>query len=128
MFRTIRRLALSAVFLWSAVNALQNAEHMTGPAEALDLPEAEKMVRLHGAVNLLGGIMLVLNIKPRLAAWSMIANLIPTTLGGHRFWEETDEGARTNQMVHFFKNVGLVGGLLTVIASERNARRVAELT
>ena len=36
---------------------------------------------------------------------------MPTTAAGHRFWEH--EGAnRQQQLIHFLKNVGLVGGLL----------------
>lgn len=119
MLGFIRRLLLGAIFLSSSVNAIQNAEDMTAPAEALGLPEPETMVRLHGGINLLGGLMLALNIKPKLASWALIGNLIPTTLGGHQFWEEDDEGAKMNQMIHFLKNVSLLGGLLTVIASER---------
>lgn len=118
MFRFIRRALLSAVFLSASVNVIQNAEHMTGPAEALGLPEPENMVRLHGAVNLVGGLMLLLNIKPKLAAWALVGNLIPTTLGGHQFWAEDDEGAKMGQMIHFMKNLGILGGLFTFIASE----------
>ena len=79
------------------------------------------MVQLHGGVNLVGGIMLGLGIKPRLAALALIANLIPTTLAGHRFWEEDDEQAKMDQQVHFAKNVSLLGGLLAIIAAERTA-------
>ncbi len=116
MLRFIRRALLSTVFLASSVNVIQNAEQMTAPAEALGLPEPAQMVRLHGIVNLVGGLMLVLNVKPRLATWALIGNLIPTTLGGHRFWEEDEEGARIGQMVHFMKNMSMLGGLLGVLA------------
>jgi putative oxidoreductase len=116
MLRFIRRALLATIFLSSSANAIQNAEQMTAPAEALGLPEPVQMVRLHGIVNLVGGAMLALGIKPRLAAWALIANLIPTTAGGHRFWEEDDEGAKMGQMVHFLKNVSLLGGLLGVLA------------
>ena len=118
MFRFIRRALLSAVFLSASVNVIQNAEHMTAPAEALGLPEPENMVRLHGTVNLIGGLMLLLGIKPKLAAWTLVGNIIPTTLGGHQFWAEEDEGDKIGQMVHFLKNLAILGGLLTFIASE----------
>lgn len=117
MFGFIRRALLSAVFVWSSINAIQNAEHMTGPADALGLPEPVTMVKIHGWVNLVGGLMLALNIKPKLAATAMAGNLIVTTAGGHQFWEADDEGEKINQMVHFSKNVSLLGGLLGVLAS-----------
>lgn len=119
MTRLLRRALLSAIFLWTSIGVLQNAEHMTAPAEALGLPEPEQFVRLHGAVNLVGSLMLILGIKPKLAAWAIVANLIPTTVGGHRFWEQDDEGGKIEQTIHFLKNVSLLGGLLSLIATER---------
>lgn len=117
MLRLIHRTLLAAVFLWTSINVIQNAEHMTGPADALGLPEPETMVKLHGWINLIGGTMLVLNIRPKLAAWVMSGNLIATTVGGHQFWEADDEGEKIDQMIHFFKNLSMLGGLLGVIAS-----------
>jgi uncharacterized membrane protein YphA (DoxX/SURF4 family) len=58
------------------------------------------------------GTALAIGIKPRLAALSLAASLIPTTLAGHRFWEEEDERARAMQLTQFLKNLGLLGGLL----------------
>ena len=37
---------------------------------------------------------------------------LPTTIAGHRYWEESDPATRSNQKVHFFKNVSMMGGLL----------------
>ena len=123
MIRALARLLLSAVFLQTSVGVIRNAEHMTAGPEALGLPEPVRMVQLHGATNLVGGLMLALGIKPRLAALALIANLIPTTLGSHRFWEEDDDMGKMSQQIHFFKNVGLLGGLFAVIAAERAAAR-----
>ena len=47
-----------------------------------------------------------------LAALALIGSIVPTTYAGHRFWEETDEATRAEQRMHFFKNLGLLGGLL----------------
>jgi putative oxidoreductase len=121
MLRTLARLLLAAVFLQTSTGAMRNAEYMTAGPEALGLPEPVRMVQLHGAVNLIGGLMMALGIKPRLAAWALIANLIPTTFAGHRFWEEDDEGAKMGQKIHFLKNVSLLGGLLGIVAAERAA-------
>ena len=124
MLRALARLLTAAVYLSTARGVIENAEHLTGIPESLGLPEPERMVQLHGATNLVGGLMLALGIKPRLAAWALIANLVPTTLAGHRYWEEDDDDGRMGQRVHFFKNVSMLGGLLAVVAMERaHARR-----
>ncbi|HSK97597.1 MAG TPA: DoxX family protein [Euzebyales bacterium] len=123
MIRALARLLLSSVFLQTSLKAIQNAERMTAGPEALGLPEPVRMVQLHGVTNLVGGVLLALGIKPRLAAWALVANLVPTTLAGHRFWEEDDEGARLGQEIQFFKNISMLGGLFAVIAAEGAAAR-----
>jgi len=42
----------------------------------------------------------------------LAATLVPTTAAGHRFWEEEDPAQRSNQRIHFFKNVSMLGGLI----------------
>jgi putative oxidoreductase len=123
MIRALARLLLSSVFLQTSLKTIRNAEHMTAGPEALGLPEPVRMVQLHGATNLVGGLMLALGIKPRLAAWALVMNLVPTTVAGHRFWEEDDERAKMGQEIHFFKNVSMLGGLFAIIAAERAAAR-----
>lgn len=119
MLRALARMLVSAVYLSTSTSAIQNAEHMSDAPDALGLPEPTRMVQLHGATNLVGGLLLALGIKPKLAAWALAANLVPTTFAGHRFWEEDDEAGRMGQQVHFFKNVSLLGGLFAIIAMER---------
>jgi uncharacterized membrane protein YphA (DoxX/SURF4 family) len=48
----------------------------------------------------------------RLAALVLIGSIIPTTLGGHRFWEAEEPGMRELQQTQFLKNLGLLGGLI----------------
>ena len=46
------------------------------------------------------------------ASTVLAASLIPTTVAGHRFWEETDPTAKKTQRLNFAKNASIVGGLL----------------
>lgn len=70
-------------------------------------------VRLNGATQIAAAGALALGISPRLAAGVLATSLVPTTLAGHRFWEATDPTERAQQRAHFFKNVSMLGGLLT---------------
>lgn len=74
--------------------------------------EATTLVRLNAAVHVGAGLTLATGRAPRLSAAVIAATMPPTTLTGHRFWEETDPAARTNQAMHFLKNVAITGGLL----------------
>ena len=38
--------------------------------------------------------------------------MVPTTVGGHRFWEESDPARAHPAATHFLKNVSMLGGLL----------------
>jgi uncharacterized membrane protein YphA (DoxX/SURF4 family) len=66
--------------------------------------------------------MLALGILPKLAAAALFASLIPTTLAGHPFWKVEDDAGRKQQQTQFAKNLGLLGGLLLVMA-DRKAKR-----
>ena len=67
--------------------------------------DVEQVVRLNGAVQLVAGSMLALGRVPRLSALAIAASLLPTTYAGHRFWETDDKQERTQQRIHFLKNV-----------------------
>ena len=74
--------------------------------------DAEKLVRINGAVMVGAGTLMALGKLRRLAALALIGSIIPTTYAGHRFWEEEDEATKAQQRIHFLKNLGLLGGLI----------------
>lgn len=61
---------------------------------------------------MLGGLALASGKGRRLGAVVLAGSLIPTTLAGHSFWQESDKTVRAAQKVQFMKNLGLMGGLL----------------
>jgi uncharacterized membrane protein YphA (DoxX/SURF4 family) len=121
----VRRLArpmLASMFVTGGLDAVRNpapkasAADPVAPAIARRVPylpeDPEQLVRINGAVMLGAGTMLALGRAPRLSALLLAGTIVPTTLAGHRFWEEDDPQTRKQQQVHFFKNVGMLGGLL----------------
>lgn len=127
--RLLARPMLASIFVVGAATALKST---SGPAAKADpvtsrlvplarkagipLPEdPETLVKINAGLQIGAGLMLATGRAPRLSAGVLAASLVPTTLAGHRFWEVDDPTQRTQQRLHFFKNVSLVGGL--VIAS-----------
>ena len=126
--RLLARPMLASMFVVGGINSLKNAEAM-GPAAQ---PVADKfvplvqkavpqapiptdpvtLVRLNAVAHIVAGAALATGRAPRLSATVLAASLVPTTMAGHRFWEESDPAAKSNQKVHFFKNVSMMGGLL----------------
>jgi uncharacterized membrane protein YphA (DoxX/SURF4 family) len=72
---------------------------------------------------LAAGTALALGLWPRLAAGVLAGTIVPTTLAGHPYWELEDPAARRQQRIHFFKNLGLLGGALLVCAEQPPRRR-----
>jgi putative oxidoreductase len=113
------RLLLAAIFVHGGWHAFKDPAKRPDQAARLGLPQPELMVRANGAAMAAGGVALALGIFPVATAAGLIASLIPTTLAGHRFWEEDDQQARRMQLTQFLKNAGLIGGLVLLISRRR---------
>jgi putative oxidoreductase len=121
--RAVGRVALSAIFITGGADAFLDPGPRADKAAELGVPlEPQLAVRVNGATMLAAGTALALGVWPRLAAATLAGTLVPTTLAGHPYWRMTDPAARRQQRTHFFKNVGMFGGALLVLA-ERPARR-----
>ena len=82
-------------------------------AHAMRLPEDPvTLVRLNGVVQVAAGALLAAGRLPRVSSAVLAASLVPTTLAGHRFWEEEDTTTRAVQRISFMKNLAMLGGLL----------------
>jgi uncharacterized membrane protein YphA (DoxX/SURF4 family) len=120
----VARPLLASIFISSGLDAVQHpegkikaAEKVTGPLAshlAVVPDDTATAVTINGAVQVVAGALLSFGILRRTAAVALIGSLIPTTLAGHRFWEEIDEQARVKQITQFLKNLGLLGGLVLV--------------
>lgn len=116
--RRVARLALAAPFIWLGYEAAADPGARVALAADLGIPSPETAVRVNGAAMVAGGIGLATGVLPRASALGLVASMIPTTLAGHSFWQQQDPVARKQNRIQFLKNVGMVGGLLAVIAAE----------
>lgn len=113
--RTLARPLLAAIFVSSGISALRDPSYVAMLAQEAGLTEPERLARAHGATNLVGGLALATGRLPRLAALALAAGLVPTTLVGHAFWSAPAD-QKQMQQISFFKNLGLLGGLLLAAA------------
>ena len=130
--RRLARPMLSTVFVTSGIDTLRNpgprvemAEPVaTKAAEPLSPPlpqDTEQLVKINAIAQVVAGTLLAWGRFRRLAATVLAATLVPTTLAGHRFWEMEDPAQRSQQQVQFFKNVGLLGGLILAAVDTEGA-------
>lgn len=133
LVRRIARPLLSSIFIYGGIDAAMHpaskvtrAEKVnaTALAKRLGLQDADQLVRVNGIAQVVGGFALATNRLPRLAALGLVASLGPTTLAGHRFWEEDDESAKALHRTHFFKNLSILGGLLLAVVDTQGKESV----
>ncbi|HZT67178.1 MAG TPA: DoxX family membrane protein [Acidimicrobiales bacterium] len=131
--RYMARPLMGGLFVMSGVDVLRNPEPRAKAAAPLldeisdrvgKLPaDSVQLVQANAAVHVVAGTMLTIGRAPRLAAAALAASLVPTTLGGHRFWEFEDPQQASQQRVHFMKNAAILGGLLFAATDRRRSRR-----
>lgn len=127
LVRRIARPLLSTIFIAGGIEALKNPSGKAQAAAPMieksteTLPssvtqkmpaETETLVRINAGVQIGGGVLLAIGKVPRVASLVLAGSLVPTTVIGHAFWNETDPDKRAADQAHFLKNVSLLGGLL----------------
>jgi putative oxidoreductase len=106
----ISRIFLCGIFLRTGIGKIIDPSLTLQMMESKNLPVPNLLIIPTIIVLLVGGISVLLGYKARYGALLLIGFLIPTTLIFH-----TDFSDRM-QEIQFFKNLGLMGGLLMVVA------------
>jgi putative oxidoreductase len=106
------RTLLGAVFLLAGVSKLRDRK------ASLEYMRFKGMTRMTGpmltaatAVEIGAGLALLLGYRTKLASSALAAYLVPTSALFHDFWKAQGP-ERQNQMIHFMKNLSIIGGLL----------------
>jgi putative oxidoreductase len=104
------RILLALLFL---IEGYKKVTHVAGTAGYLGkvgVPAPEVTVWGVIAIELVGGLLIVLGWQTRIVAWIMAAFTLGTALLGHKFWIDA---AQTTQ---FLKNLSIMGGFLLLAA------------
>jgi putative oxidoreductase len=109
------RVLLALLFVISGLSKLSGFESTVGYIASKGLPLPQLAAAGAIAVELVGGILLVIGWQARWAAAAIFLFLIPTTLMFHAFWTVEGPGARMEQ-IQFMKNLCIMGGMLYVMA------------
>lgn len=104
----IGRLFLVAIFITSGIEKMGNYAGTQGYMEAMGVPVV--MLPLVIALEVLGGIAILIGFKARLAALAMAGFSAASAILFH-----TDFGDPI-QMMMFMKNIAIAGGFLMIVA------------
>jgi putative oxidoreductase len=108
------RILIALIFILSGFSKIGGFAGTVGyiASKGLPLPQLAAIGSI--IVELGGGILLVLGWKARWAAAAMLVFTALAALLFHNFWAMPPDQAQ-NQMIHFMKNISMMGGLLYVI-------------
>jgi uncharacterized membrane protein YphA (DoxX/SURF4 family) len=110
------------MFFYGGMNSIRNAKTMAPKAQPVadlihrTVPDvdvsAANLVRANGVLHVAAATAVATGHVPRISSFILASSLVPTTAAGHQFWNESDPAARKNQLIHFLKNLSMIGGLL----------------
>jgi len=124
--RSLARPMLSAAFVVEGINTLRDPRPRVEASEDKAttvgvLADPELRVKVIAGVQVAAGLLLAVGKFRRLSAVALIGSTIPIAYSGQRFWEVDDPQERGQQLVHFSKNVGLIGGLILELVDTEGA-------
>ena len=109
------RLLLAALFLPAGIGKLTGFAGTVGYISSVGLPLPTVAAAVAAAVEVLGSLALIFGFGTRFAALALAFFTLVASFFFHAYWS-LPAGQQMMQQLMFFKNVGVVGGLLALAA------------
>lgn len=108
----IGRLLFGGYFFYNGLNHFTMRKMMASYAASKGVPAPDMAVLGSGLLILLGGLSILLGIRPHVGAGLIVIFLLGITPMMHNFWAVTDPNQRMMEMINFTKNFALLGAAL----------------
>jgi len=109
------RLLLSLLFIPAGLGKLTGFAGTVGYISSVGLPLPQLGAAIALVVEIVGGIALIAGYGTRIAAIALALFTLVATFFFHAFWSVPAEQHMIQQLM-FYKNIAVVGGLLTLAA------------
>ena len=116
----IGRLMIAALFLPAGLAKLSGFEGTVGYITSVGLPLPTVAAAVALAVEVLASVALIVGFQTRIAAAVLAVFTVVASVFFHAFWAAAPEQAFVQQLL-FFKNIGVIGGLLVLVSSGAGA-------
>lgn len=109
------RILLALIFLMSGIGKIGGFAGTAGYMASKGLPMVEVLLAITIVIEVGAALMLILGWKARLGAAALFLWMIPVTFMFHNFWAMPADQQMIQQIM-FMKNLGLMGGMLYIMA------------
>lgn len=106
----IGRILVAVLFLMSGFGKISAPEATIGYIASAHLPLPTVGYGISLAVEVVGGLLLVVGYRTRMVAAVLALFTLGAALAFHNNF------ADQNQMIHFMKNIAIIGGLFQIVA------------
>lgn len=107
----VARVLLMALFVIFGLDKFLNFSGTAQYMESVGLPLPTLAAFSALVMEFFVGLAILLGFYTRPLALALLLYTVITALIGHRYWALTG-GVRLDTMIHFYKNMGIAGGLL----------------
>ena len=111
----VGRILLALMFVWAGYGKITGYAGTAGWMASAGMPMVGVFLPLAILGELGGGIALIVGWKARWVALALAGFTLVASLIFHNFWAMTGDAVMTN-MLFFYKNVAVIGGMLMVFA------------
>jgi uncharacterized membrane protein YphA (DoxX/SURF4 family) len=108
----VGRAIFGGFFLYNGINHFKNRRMMAAYARSKNVPAADAAVIASGAMIAAGGLSVFMGTRPKVGAALIAGFLAGVSPLMHRFWSEQEPQQQTNEMIHFTKNMAMLGGAM----------------
>jgi len=111
----VGRTLLALIFLTSGYGKIGGFAGTAGWMASKGLPMAEVLLAITIVIEIGAALMIIGGYKTRLGATALLLWMIPVTFIFHNFWAMPADQQQI-QTIMFMKNIGLMGGMLYIMA------------
>ena len=108
------RLLMGTYFILPGIQKITGYEKMTEYMLAHDVPAIGVLLPLTIVIQIAAGIAIIVGFKGKFAAFILAGLTLVISIYMHDFWTMTEGMERAHETQNFFKNMGIMAGLLVM--------------
>jgi putative oxidoreductase len=110
------RLLMGIYFILPGIQKITDFDKMTAYMEAHSVPMISILLPLTILLQLGAGAAIIVGYKGKIAAFILAGLTFVITIYMHNFWDMAAGMEKAHELQNFFKNMGIMAGLLMVVS------------